>query len=293
MIDHLSQKCEMIVQSCDQYADVWPLFFSSLKNNWPQCPLTINLNSEASLPARSLDHWANSNLELELSKIEPSSSTSSWGARFIKLLKHIQVDYVLVLFDDFILEAPVNIEKLNFYLDIMEKDHNVSVIYFNYIANSFNKSSVYENLEVIGKRADYRLNSAPALWRKNKLLQFTGIIDSPWAWEVFGSYRTFHDTTDFLTVNKSAEDVIVYNYSLGGAIRRGKWVKHVAQPLAQRYQVKIDFAQRGFAPEHLKDGAYTLSWKLKFFWLGWQMIGLRVLIYPLRILLSRYLGRKF
>jgi hypothetical protein len=207
-----------------------------------------------------------------------------WGGRLIETLKSTDKEFVISLFDDFILEDSVNIIKIETCLNWMRTNPDIAVFYFlNNIGENFDDKK-FPDFELIGQRNDYKMNSAPALWRRQKMIEFTNKIDNPWAWELFGSARTYGVSDRFYCAKKNTEDTFVYNYALGGAIRRGKWVRSVVEPLVRKYAISIDLNQRGFASESLDQGKYSLKWKINFFILGFRMIGIKAFIYLYRIL---------
>ncbi len=43
----IKENCVLVVNSCDAYCDIWEIFFSSLKGQWPECNVDIILNTES------------------------------------------------------------------------------------------------------------------------------------------------------------------------------------------------------------------------------------------------------
>lgn len=281
----LEDKCAIIVNSCDAYEDVWELFFHALKDQWPNCILDIYLNTENK--TYKFDG-------LNLREFDPClklSVDTPWGKRLIRVLGAVDKEFVISLFDDFILEDKVNINKVVQCAERMLANENIAVFYFNNIPGKNFEDELFEEFELVGKRNDYRLNSAPALWRREKLIEFTGEMDNPWAWELFGSARTYSKNDLFYCAKKNFENTFIYNYELGGAIRRGKWVYRVVTPLIKKYGLNIDLNKRGIAGESLAQGKYSLKWKIDFFILGYRMIGFSVCIFLYRILKKKILRR--
>jgi len=281
----LFRNCAILVNSCDGYEDVWPLFFSALKDNWENCDLQIYLNTE-----KKVFHFDGLRLNLINSYAE-SGKDQPWGGRLIETLKAINKEYIINLFDDFVLEQKVDIEKIAKCITAMINNKQIAVFYFSNIPGINLEDKLHDGFELIGARNDYRLNSAPALWRREKLIEFTGEIDSPWAWEFFGSARTFGKKDLFYCAKKNEENIFVYNYALGGAIRRGRWVESVARPLIEKYNLKIDLKVRGCASESLSEGKYSLGWKINFFLIGFRMIGLKIFIFIFRIFKKKILNK--
>ncbi len=282
--------CTIVINSCDSYEDVWLPFFSALKDMWPDCGYKIILNTEHK-------SFSFEGLQISTLNLNMEDSKKPWGWRLRKTLSMVDTEFTITLFDDFILEAPVNIAKLDQCIQLMKEAPEIAVFYFNNIPGPNASDSRLAEFELVGSRNDYRLNSAPAIWRTQQLINFTGDLDSPWAWEFFGSARTYGSNKLFYCAQVGREDTFVYNYSLGGAIRRGKWVLSVIAPAVKKYNLSVDLAKRGIASESVSDGKYSLKWKIDFFILGFKMIGLNTLIFLYRVLakkfstsVKRYLG---
>lgn len=273
--------CTIIINSCDNYEDVWPPFFYAFKAMWPDCECKIILNTEHK-------SFRFDGLQIVTLNLNVKEGKKPWGWRLRKALSLVDTEFVVTLFDDFILEAPVSKKKLAECISDMKKNPDIAVFYFNTIPGPNEFDGHHDGFELVGKRNDYRLNSAPAIWRTKRLIDFTGELDSPWAWEFFGSARTFKDSCRFYCAQAGKEDTFIYNYTLGGAIRRGKWVLSVIAPIIEKYKLSIDLDQRGIASESLSDGKYGLKWKIDFFLLGFKMIGMDAFIF-----IYRTLNRKF
>lgn len=281
-LDEINLDCALVVNSCDAYADVWELFFTALSDHWHNCKIDIYLNTETKTYKFEKLNIKRANIDLSRGK------RIAWGERLIQTLDSVDKEYVIMLFDDFVLEKKVNLEKLYVCLTYLKKNPDISVFYFNNIAGKNVKDGMIPEFERLGSRNDFRLNSAPAIWRKNKLRSFTGEIDSPWAWEVFGSIRTFNVSQRFYCADKKYEDVFVYNYTLGGAIRRGKWVVSVVRPILEKYKINLDLSRRGLASESLSEGKYSLKWKIDFFILGFRMVGPKAVLIFYRSVMKKY-----
>lgn len=272
--------CTVIINSCDSYEDVWLPFFYAFNDMWPECNCKIILNTEHK--SFSFD-----GLQLVTLNLSEADCKNPWGWRLRKALALVETEFVVTLFDDFILEAQVNQYKLAQCVQDMKENADIDVFYFNSIPGANENDGFRDGFELVGKRNDYRLNSAPGIWRTKRLIDFTGDLDSPWAWEFFGSARTYGGDSRFYCANVDQEDTFIYNYTLGGAIRRGKWVSSVIAPVLEKYQLSINLEQRGIASESLSDGKYSLKWKVDFFLLGFKMVGFKAFIFLYRVLIKK------
>ena len=233
-----TDKCVVIVNSCDAYADVWPLFFAAFKDRWSDCPFPVVVNTE------SLNVF-DPGLRVSSHVMAPTQRSSTWGARLLATLEDQSSEYVLMLFDDFVLEAPVDTEAIDRCLAWMDAAPDISVFYLSHVPGAARPASRYPGFEVIPRLTNYRLNSAPALWRRQHLIELTHADDNPWIWELFGTSRTFLHRGRYFCARPGHETVYRYNYTMGGAIYRGKWVAQVAGPLIERYGLDIDMDARG------------------------------------------------
>lgn len=272
--------CTILINSCDAYEDVWEPFFSAFKNQWGNCPYKTVLNTESK-------RFKFEDLDVITLNLFNTSEKDLWGRRLRRTLQHINTKYVIALFDDFILEDNVQQDKIEKCISWMEENEKVAVFYLSNVEGENIVDDTYEGFELMPQRKNYKLNSAPAVWRREKLLLFTGDKDTPWAWEFFGSARTYKDKDLFYCAQKGKEDIYKYNYSLGGAIHRGKWVKTVIEPVVNQYNLKMDLSIRGFEDETLGIYRHSIKWKMKFLFDGFKMIGLDAFIFVYRGLKKR------
>ncbi len=263
-----SDDLTIIVNTCNEYHDVLDIFFYAMEDCWSDCPFPVVVNTES----KAYDNQARIH-----NYISPSGS-DDWGSRLLSTLQSIESDYVLMLYDDFILDSNVNNHRIQQALRLLQAEQ-VSVA--TYLINTKLPLSSSDSNDVfipIKDHVDYRLNSAPAIWRKQALIKYTKSGDTPWAWEVFGSYRTWGDGNIFYTLNPKMKDIYPYNYSKGGAIYRGKWVREVIEQVASKYPLDIDWTLRGFSSDTAFERR-SLRWRLKFMQKGFQMVGFKAIYF--------------
>lgn len=256
----------IVVNTCDAYHDVLGIFFRALHDYWPDCPYPVVINTESNThdyPARVHNHRSKSGVD-------------DWGDRLRSTLTSIDTEFVLVLYDDFILHASVQNQLVQTALQLLQSHAQAAV---GYLINTDLPLQVPHNSGMfipLKEKGDYRLNSAPAIWRKKALMNYTAAGDTPWAWEVFGTYRTWGDGRVFYTLNPSQDDIYPYNYAKGGAIYRGKWVREVVEHVAHRYRLDIDWSLRGFSSDTAFEKR-SWMWKLRFMQTGFRMVGFKAL----------------
>jgi hypothetical protein len=258
----------VVVNTCDAYHDVLAIFFHALRDYWPDCPYPVVINTESNMhdyPALVHNHRSKNGVD-------------DWGERLRSTLSSIDSKFVLMLYDDFILDATVSNQRVQAALELLQSQAHTAVIYLINTSRPLQWMSSDDVFIPLQDEVDYRLNSAPAIWRKQTLMDYTSAGDTPWAWEVFGTYKTWGDGRLFYSLNPCQTDIYSYNYKKGGAIYRGKWVKEVVEQVAQKYPLGIDWSLRGFASDTILEKR-TFIWKLRFMQTGFRMVGFKALFF--------------
>lgn len=266
--ENQSKDLTIVVNTCDDYSDVLEIFFKAFEKWWPNCPYPIVINTESnqyvpSFPARV--HTSQSNV-----------NTDDWGARLLSTLIDIESEFVLMVYDDFILEENVDSDQIQKAILLLESQDRAAVTYLINTSLPLMTDDSESVFVPIKDRVEYRLNSAPGIWRRQVLIDYTSPGDNPWAWEVFGTYRTWGDGLTYYSISSSQRDIFPYNYSKGGAIYRGKWVKQVVDKAIINYPLSIDWSKRGFSSEKVYE-ARSLTWQIRFMQTGWKMVGFKAL----------------
>lgn len=256
----------IVVNTCDAYSDVLGIFFYALEHFWPDCPYPVVINTERQTynhPAYVHNHVA-------------PNDGDDWGQRLLSTLESIDSEYVLMVYDDFILNAPVSNQRIATALQRLQSQARAVVAYLIDTSLPLKPTSTDDVFRVIKDCVDYKLNSAPSIWSKQALTDYTAPGDTPWAWEVFGTYRTWDDGNLFLSLNPDQDGIYPYNHAKGGAIYRGKWVREVVEQVANIYPLEIDWNQRGFS-SNTGFEKRSFLWKLRFMQTGFRMVGFKAL----------------
>lgn len=264
-----SQDLTILVNTCDSYEDVLDIFFYALHQYWPNCPYPVVINAES----KSYSYLARTHRF-----ISEQSGIDDWGGRLRATLETIDSPFIMMLYDDFILEAPVENARIVQALDMLRSQIDAVVAYLIDTGLPLSNTKVNDIFIPVYEKAQYRLNSAPGIWLKDALIKYTRSGDTPWAWEVFGTYRTWGDGRAFYSLNPKYSDIFPYNHAKGGAIYRGKWVHEVVEKLITKYPIDIDWQKRGFSSCNLIEKR-TMMWKLRFIKKGFEMVGWKAFHY--------------
>jgi hypothetical protein len=277
----INNSVTIVVNTCDSYSDVWELFYLSFQLHWPDRKVEMVFNTEYK-----------TEFGFPVSFCRMHNSTSKfWGERLLETLESLDSDFVFMLFDDFILEEDFDVNGFEKCLNNLAHDTDISAIYLDdlrVISNTgiFLDSSNFQ-FELLDKASDFRLNSAPGLWRRKHLIKYTEKEDTPWAWEVFGTYRTQKEDNKFYHC-KSSQKIFSFDGRKGGAIYRGKWVRDVVEEKVKRFNLNLDLTIRGFTSE-LSNEKRTFLWKIQFLLLGYKMVGFDVFKFIFRSIRKKIL----
>jgi hypothetical protein len=271
----MEENIALLINSCDSYQDVVTLNLCAIKEYWNECQYPIYINTE------NVNNYE-TDLDVTILNLLPEKK-NDWGSRFIDSLSRIKEDFVIVILDDFILESPINNNQLGLIIDKIKHSPSVGGFYLNYgnfILNYNNDINLYE----VDNINYYSINSGPAIWRKNVLINLLEPSDNPWAWEFFAKYRKYAKLYKICSIENSSNNLFNYNYRKGGAIYRGKWVEEVVVSKIKKYNLKIDLNIRGTIKLH-HPIKRTLLWKFNFFISGFKMVGFQsfnLIIYYLK-----------
>lgn len=242
----MQDKVTILVNSCDNYSDLWDIFFKLLKKYWPECKCRIILNTESK-------NYTYNGFEIECFDFYKRGQKVPYGERILRHLKEITTEYTLMLMDDFFLRDFVDIEKIIRCLAWMDENKKIVAFHFTPLPDENNIiSSQYEGFEKRSDYAEFKLCFLPALWRTKKLISYWRPHENPWHWEMIGNIRTFNNKEDeFYNVCKNEPLIINYgnSYDRCWGIVQGKWVKSNVDAFFTEHEIKVDYSQRGIFTE--------------------------------------------
>ncbi len=234
-------KFSILINSCDKYSDVWPMFFHIFKKTWIDQQPPIYLNTETK-------QFSCEEIKIKSLNLMPSKTANiPWGERLKDCLNRIDTDYVLMLLEDFYFESEINTLEIAKCVDYLDKHRDV--VAFQFLQASKHRYDESAYCEFCGfkprKRfSTFLMTAGPALWRKSDLLMLTKDSDDPWTWEYFGSYRTWFYGKKFYCWADVSQRIFDYDYLHGGAVHRGKWVGYKMRELTDKYAFELDYGER-------------------------------------------------
>jgi hypothetical protein len=172
----MSNSFAVLVLSCDKYADLWPGFLECFWSNFPSGPWKIYLGSNT--------------LKCEDPRVTTiySGHDADWSTSYKRILNQIPEKKIFVVLEDLFISSKINDGII---LKLFQFMANKDAKYIRYWANPGAQDSNDDGTDVaaIPKGAPYR-STVCGFWDRNTLLSLLIEGESPWNFEIFGSYRT-------------------------------------------------------------------------------------------------------
>lgn len=232
----------VVINSCDQYSDCWPAFFKLFHKYWPDLEAPILLNADTMLPPVNAINVTST----EFAK--GSATRVPWCIAVRTAIERAQTPLVLYLQEDYFLDAPVPTLEIARIAEAMLARPNVGCVQLTEYG-SYGPFAPDDDPRFMRIRpgARYRISHQAALWRKDCLKRYTPIGENGWMCEVYGSWRSRSDDTEFLAVNRQRYGVTeakLLSYICTGIVK-GRWHKEIPA-LFEREGIELDFSTRGF-----------------------------------------------
>lgn len=210
----------MLLSSCDKYEDTWKPFLSLLKKHWPEFNMPIYLGAETKeIAIEGLD------VRCPLSK---GPVYTQWSERLLRLLDHIDSEYILFSLDDFWITERVNDDAFNRICSYMENDSQMGFVCLKQEIKDYSSEKdkaacidcQYPELWRCLKDKSFRITTQFGIWKKSYLIRILRAHESAWYFETRATWRS-----KFMweRVYDAKENVITY--PVGGSIGGGRVYK--------------------------------------------------------------------
>lgn len=239
----------LVVLSCDNYSDLWPLFISQFEKNWPDCPF------DKFISTNFLSTNSNSFDDIKIGKDD------SWSDSVIKTLNILKnkYEYALITLEDLILTDKVNNDEL---LSMITEFMQVKGNYLKFISKPKPTHKFNNYFGEIKAGSLYRPTCVYALWKIDTLLQILKEKENAWEFERFGSIRS-DEYNGFYVVY---EDF----FKVSNTIIKGKWVPKEKKKL-KNLNYSIDDSRKTLSKiEVVKLNINSLIFKLFTNFVPWQ-----------------------
>mgnify|MGYP006077649639 CR=1 FL=1 len=203
----MNRSTALIVLTCDNYSDLWPMFINFSEKYWPDCPYDkYFITNNKDIPESSFD----------CIKIGKDDSWSDGLLKAIAALKS-KYDYLLITLEDSPIIEYVDQDKLNIITDeFFDARGNFLSLFTQY--DNGKPTRKYNNyFGVIDKGSLYRPTCVYSLWKISVLEDLLVRDENAWDFERYGSIRS--DKYDgFFMVYRNF-------FKMSNTVVKGKWLR--------------------------------------------------------------------
>lgn len=169
----MNKRYTLLIHSCDKFSDLWDTHVKLLNQNWPDrnCPTYILTDSRNEQTFDKVD-------------ILSAGDGKEITERIKYALNFISTEYVIVTLDDYFPIYPIETERIERLIDIMDQKGYDYLRLFHLPKGGMSttgNAGVYK----LALNADYRVNLYVGIWRKDFMLRTLGDkILNAWEFEV-------------------------------------------------------------------------------------------------------------
>ncbi len=241
--------CTILVTSCDAYLDIVGPFVALWRKYWPDCPFETVLVSET-LTSEGFDR-------VILTEVD-----TPWSLRVVAALDQISTPYVMMLMNDYYLEAPVDTARFLRRLE-QAKMFNAANLRLNpnppgrtrFVPSTPVNNAALDLLE-FPKNEAYCVTCQTGIWNREYLRGLAARNKSAWEFERFGSFMLEGETRPLL-VTPTKE------FPFFDAVHKGYWELRGVRVLKEN-GIDYDFSRRGMPPfsARLREAVKSLIFKI-------------------------------
>jgi len=207
------ERLAVLVNSCDKYADIWPIFFQLFFKYWPDCPYPVYLGSNE----KTYD-----DTRVTTICVGPDNN---WADSAKAMVAKLPTENLLWFLDDYFLWGPVPTERVaDLYVRFLKRKANYLRMRPSGGSDRLKRVVDDELIELL-PGVGYRTSLDNAFWRREALLNLLKPGESPWEMEFHGSRRSDQLSGFYATRNT------VFHRTNG--LERGKWLRYNLPLLAR------------------------------------------------------------
>jgi len=216
-----SNRCTVLVTSCDRYRDIEAPFLALWRRHWPDCPFELvavreSGGDDGGTAADGFD------------RVVATGPGLSWSEMLAFALERISTPYVLMLMNDYLLDSRVDTAR---QLELLSRAEAADAL--NLRMNPNPPRAV--------KNSAYAVSCQAGYWNREFLLGLARRTKSAWEFERYGSYMFDESDPRPIMVTERKEFPFV------DALHKGYWEPE-GVALLEREGIGYDFSRRGLPP---------------------------------------------
>lgn len=220
---------EIVIPSTTKYSDAWGPFVALFRKFWQDCqyPLTLITDTKT-------DPWDGDNAIV-------IGQDLGWCANFRKGLEQVDSEFILMLQEDFMLNAPVDHAYVNKALKMMLDDDSIGC--FRLYPCPGPDITLGADYGQIDSNAKYRVSCQSAIWRKSHIMDILARFNTPREFEIDGTNYVNNNCNNYkyLSVKREPNQWPIQYYC--SAITRGSWNPD-AVAFVKSFGIPIDTSRR-------------------------------------------------
>jgi len=207
----------VLVNSCDKYSDIWPVFFTLFWRYWPDCPYPVYLGTNT--------------IEYSDTRVNVIfvGEDTSWAETTQKMLEKISSPYILWFLDDFFIFEKVDTSLVCSLFEEM-KELNGNHLRFRPTTPPDFQVPDHPRIGGISPGSPYRCSLGIGLWKREILASLLKPGETAWEMEIMGSQRS-NSLPGFFTTRQT-----IINRTNG--LERGKWLRYNL-PLLKKENISV------------------------------------------------------
>jgi len=209
----------ILILSCDKFCDLWKPYFS-LFWKYYDGPSQVYLGSNSVI-------FQGDNINTIY-----SGEDIDWSTSCRNILKQIPNKYILLLLEDIFITSKIDTDRITQHLQYM-KENKVKHIHLVPTPKP-DKWIMNREIGVYEKGAPYRVNVV-GYWDKEYLLRLLLDGESPWDFEIKGSYRTVYDD-GFYCLQKPL-------FSTLHVLEKGRWLPEAVN-YSKEHNISLEIEKR-------------------------------------------------
>ena len=168
------KNCAILVLSCDKYSDLWKPFFHQFWKFWPDCKYPIYLGSN------TISYDKDKRVKTIL-----SGPDKDWSTSLLAILKNIPEEFIFIWLDDIFLISKTDNEVWASCWNLLkDRANHIFTVPLPQAKNCKN----HDQFGIFEQGEPYR-TSVRGFWRKSSLFSLLLPGETPWNFEIMGSYR--------------------------------------------------------------------------------------------------------
>lgn len=252
----MNTKFTLLYNTCDHYESLWKGFFTLWKKYYPSFDAEVVINTETKTFSFG---------DYKIVRPSFSDKKQTWSSRLYESLKLIRTPYVLLVLDDFYIKSPVDAKTLDFCIQQMDSDLSIKLFTFAWQPGNNKPCAFSDKFEKRARLAPYRVNAQIGLWRVSYLKKIIKVRETPWDFELNGSFRSSILGGNLFSLKKNAP--LVFDYDWGFLVVRGQLNKEVSDYFEKEEGIKFDSSFSYIDMEAYREQGTKNSFnKLKYLW---------------------------